>query len=146
MKRYQFRLEHVARVRRIQEDQARAELLAARQRLMQAGADLTRNVEQYEERRSTSTLAPSSQFRSLRDHDDLLTMAVIAARSAEANAMLLVEQRLEGWTEAARAVSALDRLDDRQRERHQHDADREEQAELDDLVPPRLAAKKREER
>ena len=145
MKRYQFRLAHVERVRRIQEEQARAELLASRQRLMQAGADLSRSVDRYEERRSSSSLSSSSQFRSNRDRDDLLTMAVVAARSAEANALILVDQRLDTWTEAARAVSALERLDDRQRERHQIEADREEQAELDDLVPPRLAAKKRDD-
>jgi flagellar export protein FliJ len=145
MKRYQFRLAHVERVRRIQEEQARAELLAARQRLMQAGADLNRSVDRYEERRSSSSLSSSSQFRSHRDRDDLLTMAVVAARSAEANALILVDQRLASWTEAARAVSALERLDERQRERHQIEADREEQAELDDLVPPRLAAKKRDD-
>ncbi len=145
MKRYQFRLAHVERVRRIQEEQARADLLAARQRLIRAGADLSRNTETYDQRRSTSTRAGTSRFRSDRDHDHLLTMAVVAARAAEANALILVNQKLESWTEAARAVSALERLDERQRERHQIEVDREEQAELDDLVPPRLAAKKRDE-
>lgn len=142
MKRYQFRLAHVERVRRIQEEQARAELLASRQRLIEAGADLSRTVDAYEERRSKSPIAGTSQFRSARDRDQMLTMAVIAARSAEANALILVDQRLESWTEAAQAVSALERLDDRHRERHRIEADREEQAELDDLVPPRLAAEK----
>lgn len=145
MKRYQFRLAHVERVRKIQEEQARAELLAARQRLMQAGADLNRQAEAYVERRSKSAAAGTSQFRSHRDRDEMLATAVMAARAAEANALILVDQRLDSWTEAARAVSALERLDERQRERHQIEVDRAEQAELDDLVPPRLVAKKRGE-
>lgn len=145
MRRYRFRFEHVERVRRIQEEQARAELLASRQRLMQAGADLSRASDTYEARRSGSGLSAASDFRSARDRDALLTAAVVAARVAESNALLVVNQRLDAWTEAASAVSAMERLDERMRERHAADEAREEQAELDDLVAPRLALKKREE-
>ncbi|MDZ7678947.1 MAG: hypothetical protein U5K29_10390 [Acidimicrobiales bacterium] len=145
MKRYRFRFEHVARVRQIQEEQARADLLLARQRLIQAGADLASRAHQYEARRTRTERSSSSQFRSDRDRDDLLSMAVIAARSAEANAQLLLGQQLDAWTEAARKVSAMERLDERMRDRHSVEEAREEQAELDDLVSPRLAARKRED-
>lgn len=145
MKRYQFRLAHVERVRRIQEEQARADLLEAQRQLLDAGAETARAAQIYEQRRSKAASANTSQFRANRDRDRLLSQSVIAARTAEANAMILVNQRMESWTEAAQAVSALERLDERQRERHRLEADREEQAELDDLVPPRLAAKKRGE-
>ena len=70
---------------------------------------------------------------------------MLAARAAEANALLLVNQRLEAWTQAASALSAMERLDERMRERHAAEAAREEQIELDDLVAPRLALKSREE-
>lgn len=146
MKRYRFRFEHVARVRQIQEEQARADLLAARQRLIQAGADLASRAEQYQARRSQLEMSSSAQFRSDRDRDEVLAMAVIAARSAEANAQLLVGQRLESWTEAAREVAALERLDERMRDRHREEEARKEQAEFDDLVSPRLARRKQDDR
>jgi hypothetical protein len=95
VKRYRFRFEHVAKVRQIQEEQARADLLLARHRLIQAGADLAARAQHYEARRSQSDLASASQFRSERDQDELMAMAVIAARSAEVNARLLVGQKLD---------------------------------------------------
>jgi flagellar export protein FliJ len=146
VKRYQFRFDHVTRVRQIQEDQARAELLAARHRLIQAGADLASRAEQYDQRRSQSSMSTASQFRSHRDRDQLLSMAVVAARAAETNAQLILAQRLEAWTEAARKVQAMERLDERERERHAAEAAREEQAELDDLVAPRVALDKQASR
>ncbi len=145
MKRYHFRFAHVERVRRIQEEQARAELLAARRRLLEAGADVSRAAATYDERRSGGGSSRSGDFRSSRDRDALLSDAVLAARAAEANALLLVNQRLEAWTQAASALSAMERLDERMRERHAAEAAREEQIELDDLVAPRLALKSREE-
>jgi flagellar export protein FliJ len=145
VKRYRFRFEHVERVRRIQEERARAELLASRQRLIQAGADLSRASDHYDARRSGSGLSAASEFRSARDRDELLSASVVAARAAEANALLVVNQRLDAWTQAASALSAMERLDERMRDRHAADAVREEQVELDDLVAPRLAVKKREE-
>lgn len=145
MKRYRFRFEHVERVRRIQEERARAELLAARHRLIRAGADLSQRVDEYEERRSGLGASNSGVFRSDRERDALLSQSVVAARAAEANALLVVNQRLEAWTEAARAVSAMERLDERMRDRHAADAAREEQLDLDDLVAPRVAATRRKE-
>lgn len=145
MKRYTFRLEHVARVRRIQEEQARAELLAARQRLIKAGADLSIRSEEYERGRSSAHRADTRAFRSEREHDERLTQAVIAARVAEANARLLVGQRSQEWTHAARELSALERLDERRRAEHAAEEARHEQIDLDELVAPRVAARNRED-
>jgi flagellar export protein FliJ len=145
MKRYHFRFAHVERVRRIQEEQARAELLAARRRLMDASAEVAKRSAQYEDRRSGVDPAVTADFRAARGSDDLLTGAVMAARAAEVNARLLVSQRLDAWTSAATALSAMERLDERLRERHALEAAREEQAELDDLVAPRAALKSRED-
>jgi flagellar export protein FliJ len=145
MKRYRFRFEHVERVRRIQEERARADLLAARHRLIQAGADLSQRADEYETRRSGSGLAASADFCSDRERDGLLSSSVVAARVAEANALLVVNQRLDAWTEAAKALSAMERLDERMRDRHELEVSKEEQADLDDLVAPRVVAKLREE-
>lgn len=146
MRRYQFRFEHVARVRRIQEDQARAELLAARQRLLAAEAELAARSDDYRARLSTDAAGSSAAFRSHRHQDDLLAASVTAARCAEANARLALGHRIDLWTDAARKVAAMERLDERERERHSAEAAREEQAELDDLVAPRHAVEDREGR
>lgn len=144
MKRYSFRLEHVARVRRIQEEQARAELIAARQRLLRAGADLSLRAEEYDRGRSGAHRVDTRAFRSEREQDQRLSDAVLAARAAEANALLLVGQRSEEWTHAARELSALERLDERRREEHAAEETRVEQIDLDELVAPRVAARNRE--
>lgn len=141
MKRYRFRLEHVARVRRIQEEQARADMLAARQRLIDAGADLS-FASQRLDQRSITRSANAHLFRAERHHDELLTLAVTAARAAEANARLLVGRRTDEWTAAARDVSAIDRLEARARAVHDAEVEKENQKVLDDLVTSRVAARR----
>jgi flagellar protein FliJ len=141
MKRYRFRLEHVARVRRIQEEQARADMLAARQRLIDAGADLS-FASQRLDQRSITRSGHAHLFRAERHHDELLTLAVTAARAAEANARLLVGRRADEWTAAAREVSAIDRLESRARAVHDAEVEKENQKVLDDLVTSRVAARR----
>ncbi|MBK5224010.1 MAG: hypothetical protein JJE52_14285 [Acidimicrobiia bacterium] len=139
MKRYCFRLEQVARVRRIQEEQARAELLIARQRLIEAGADVSMRAERFENRPPQRGPASGSRFRADRGRDDLLAMALTAARLGEANAHLLVGQRVDEWSARARELSTVERLDERARVEHAAEADKDEQRELDDLVTSRWA-------
>lgn len=145
MKRYRFRLEQVARVRHIQEEQARAELLASRVRLADAGADLSRRLERLDGRTPTRGRNTLNGFRAERTEGELLARAVTAARLAEANARLLVDQRVDEWTAAARETSTLERLDARARADHDAEVAREEQAQLDDLVTSRRAAADPEE-
>ena len=140
MKRYRFRLEQVARVRRIQEETARADMLAARQRLIEAGADLSLTSERLDQR-ALSHSTNAHLFRAERHHDELLSLAVTAARAAEANARLLVGRRSEEWSAAAREVSAIERLEARSRALHDAEAEREAQKDLDDLVTSRVAAR-----
>lgn len=144
MKRYRFRLEQVARVRRIQEESARADMLAARQRLIDAGADLSMASERLDQRSITRS-NNAHLFRAERHHDELLTLAVTAARAAEANARLLVGRRTDEWTAAAREVSAIDRLETRARTAHADELEHEDQKVLDDLVTSRVAARRNTE-
>lgn len=146
MRRYRFRLEQVARVRRIQEEQARAELLSARQRLIEAGADLSHQVERYETRTPRGASASGLRFRAERDQDELLVLAITAARVAEANARLLVGRRVDEWTAAAREVSTVERLDERARAEHEAEEGRATQRELDDIVTSRWGVRPPEER
>jgi flagellar biosynthesis chaperone FliJ len=144
MKRYRFRLDQVSRVRRLQEESARADMLLARQRLIEAGADLSMASERLHQR-SISSSANAHLFRAERHHDERLTLAVTAARAAEANARLLVGRRAEEWTAAAREVSAIDRLEARARAVHDAEHERENQKILDDLVTSRMAARRNSE-
>ena len=144
MKRYRFRLDQVSRVRRIQEESARADMLMARQRLIEAGADLSMASERLDQR-SISQSQNAHLFRAERHHDERLTLAVTAARAAEANARLLVGRRAEEWTAAAREVSAIDRLEARARAAHDAELERENQKVLDDLVTSRMAARRNSE-
>jgi flagellar biosynthesis chaperone FliJ len=146
VKRYRFRLEQVARVRHIQEEQARAELLVARQRLVDAGADLSRRIERLDGRTPRRGRSSVNGFRAERTEGEVLARAVTAARLAEANARLLVHQRVDEWSAAAREVSTLERLDVRSRAEHDADAARDVQRELDDIVTSRRAATDAEER
>lgn len=146
MKRYRFRLEQVARVRRLQEDQARAEVLLARQRLIEAGADLSTSIERLDGKPRTSSHVTSGRFRAERSQEELLAQAVLLARVAESNARLLVDQRVDEWAAAAREVSTLERLDERARAEHDAAAVRDTQNELDDLVTSRRALSPQEVR
>lgn len=137
MKRYRFRLEQVARVRRIQEEQARNELHMARRRLLDAGTEAAHRAERLEHRSSQSGVLTASSFLAQRFEHQGLAQALLAARSAEANAALLLDSRIEEWMEAARQVSTLERLESRSRTAHQVEVDHEEQKELDDLITTR---------
>lgn len=140
MKRYRFRLETVARVRRVREEQARADLLESRRKLDEAQEEMRRRIESYDQRPRRRGAAPPSTFRAERDHDDRLADAVTAAMAAESAAQSLMFRRVDEWVAAARETAALDRLDRRRREEHEAEALREEQRELDDLAAGRRVA------
>jgi flagellar export protein FliJ len=140
VKRYRFRLETVARVRRVREEQARAELLESRRKLDQAQDEMRRRIESYDQRpRRKGAVAPPT-VRADRDHDDRLADAVTAAMAAESAAQSLVFRRVDEWVEAARETATLDRLDRRRREEHEAEVLRQEQRELDDLAASRRDA------
>ncbi|HSL59956.1 MAG TPA: flagellar FliJ family protein [Acidimicrobiales bacterium] len=138
MKRYRFRLESVARVRRVREEQARAELLESRRKLDEAHAELQRRLGSYDQRGRATAASPNS-FRAERDRDTRMANAVTAAMAAEAAARTLVGRRVDEWVAAARENAALDRLDLRRREEHEDEVRRAEQRELDDLAAGRIA-------
>ncbi|MFA5566302.1 MAG: flagellar FliJ family protein [Acidimicrobiia bacterium] len=145
MKRYRFRLEQVARVRRIQEEQARGELLMARQRLLEAGAEVAQRTDRLANRVGHRGQITTSSFLAERYHHQGLAQALLAARTAEANAALMVNTRIDEWKAAAQKVSTLERLDSRSRAEYQAEMDREEQKELDDLIITRASQNQNED-
>lgn len=134
MSRYQFRLESVLRVRRVQEDRARAQL--ARARLDEAEALRATKERRGRLRRAEQAVMPTSEpteWRSQRDRTDRLAAAVTASHLAEVHAAELSGSRLEQWERAAADLRALERLDERTREEWRAEQLRDEQRTIDEI-------------
>jgi hypothetical protein len=135
MKRYAFNLGTVLRARQAQENVARASLRKAH--LAAAAAELAANTSfaHYQE-----LLSPTSEeFMPHRQRAELAAEAVVEARESLAGAKDAVTAAMTAYLAAARAVSALERLDLRQREQHTLAAQHEEAALVDELVTSRHA-------
>jgi len=116
MKRYRFALEAVLRVRRAQEEAAVFALAAAhatRRRAEEAEAEA---VARCDGNVPTAGVHDSEQFRSERDEAERLAATAMARADAVARAVAEARQRQADWTQAARAVAALERLDERRRQ------------------------------
>lgn len=143
MRRYRFRLEPVLRVRRSEEERARAEVLAA-QREAAAQADVLRACDAaYAQSRDDRGPRPAADFRLQQAHRSALASAVLEQRRRVATADDAVARARESLAAAAQRVGALERLDERQRAEHAARALREEELTVDDLVVARSGAVRR---
>ena len=134
MSRYRFRLESVLRVRRVQEDRARAQL--ARARLEELEARRATEVRRGRLRRNMDVGMPSGDpdnWKAHRDRSDRLAAAVTASQAAELHAAELSTRRLEDWERAAADLRALERLDERHRDEWRAEQLRDEQRVLDEI-------------
>lgn len=149
MKKYAFRLETVRRVRRAQEAVAQAELARKNNEVSNAIAAVEARIAQYEESLSTRPEGGSSSptggsivrvdaFMKRRYFNELAGSAVVAARSSLAAAQLEAEIARGAWSERAKELKALDRLDERRREEHVLAYNRAIDAEVDDIVTGRF--------
>lgn len=137
MKRYKFRLESVLRVRRIQEDQARAEFIRANAQVAEAEKVVDLRKQSYERRVTNLNTMVSTDFLVARAFQQASAASVRAAEDAVVIAMEQAEDRRIMWAEEAKKVNALERLDERRRAEHRLEMDREEAAEIDDIVVSR---------
>jgi flagellar export protein FliJ len=138
MRRYRFRLEPVLRVRRQEQDAARAAVLAATARTDAEAEALAERDRAYAA--GAADLAPRSaaDFVHAQAHRAALGRAVLEQRRRLASADEHLAQTRAGWTAAATRVGALERLDARQRAEHAARALREEEMVVDDLVVSRF--------
>ena len=149
MKKYAFRLETVRRVRRAQEAVAKADLARANNEVSDAIAAVESRIAQYEEHLATrpeggasangATIVRVDAFMRRRYFNELAGNAVVAARSSLAAAQLEADIARGAWSEKAKQVKALDRLDERRREEHVLAYNREVDAEVDDIVTGRFS-------
>jgi len=137
--RYRFRLENVLRVRRAEEELARQELARANGRLRAAMEAHRIEAQRYADLRSTTGVLEPADFRRERAYAELAAATVDAARQVLDAAAAEAAARYVAWTESARLVAALERLDDRKRAEHRADAARAEVAEADDMTSARFS-------
>ncbi|MGB3412743.1 MAG: flagellar FliJ family protein [Microthrixaceae bacterium] len=138
MKGYRFRLEPAMRVRRLQEENARARLARARIAADQAVSETARRrslLDRVREPRSSE--ASTDDWHAARDRRDRMAAALRAAQSAEAHALDIALGHQGNWEEAAAELKVLERLDERSREEWRLEQNRAEQKELDELATAR---------
>ena len=140
MRRYRFRLEPVLRVRRQEQDAARAAVLAATA-LTGAEADaLAERDQAYAAGTAAHETRSAADFVWVQEHRAALGRAVLEQRRRLQEAEVRLAAARTGWTAAAARVGALERLDDRQRTEHAARALKEEALVVDDLVVSRFAS------
>ncbi len=138
MKRYRFRLESVLRVRRVQEDVARGELVRATAALTAAESTL-RDGRDHLDRLSRGA-APRGPTAWEAQRRIVLTAAEEVEHLDAAVAVAAAERdaRRAALAEARTRVRALERLDERRRAEHDLEAGRQAERVVDDLVTSRF--------
>lgn len=140
MKKFRFRLDSVLRVRRIQEDLARAQLLAANRDVLLATDALRARDSEYAAVDRPAGQQSLDAFHLALFRLDSAAGAVRVARDARAAALDRAEERRVEWTAASQKVSALERLEERARDEHAVEVRRDEDRLVDDLVVSRHRA------
>jgi flagellar FliJ protein len=138
---YRFRLATVLRIRRMEEETAKLELRAANVALRNAVAARDAADERYRSFTSSKqAIASASELMAERLEAGLLAEQVAATqrRAMERAASAALAQAR--WSNAAKRVAVLERLDARRREEHAAGELRAEVALVDDLVTARYAA------
>jgi flagellar export protein FliJ len=139
MKKYVFRLETVRRVRKTQEDLAKSALLNANGEVQRAIKAVEERTTEYEAASQSSAAGAGVElFMKQRYFNELAGQALIAAQSSRKAAEVEAAAKRDLWSEAAKRVKALDRLDDRRRAEYLIDTQREEIREVDDMVTGRF--------
>jgi flagellar export protein FliJ len=133
MKRYQFNLAAALRARRAQEDVAKSHLQKANLAAVAAELAASNSLAHYEEVKSSSGEALVAQ----RDRAVLAARAVLEARQSLTATRAAVGEAMDNYFAAARAVSLLERLDERRRDEHALEVQREEASVSDELSAAR---------
>lgn len=133
MKRYRFRLETVLRVRRLEEDGARAGLLAANRALADACARRDAAAARYGQVPTELGTCSTEDLRRTRQRAELAAATLAARQAAVADAARHAEAARGAWMTAVSRVRVLERLDERRREEHRSELERDETRFLDDV-------------
>jgi flagellar FliJ protein len=139
LKRFRFRLEQVLRVRRLQEDMARAALQHANLEARRAADAVNARIEEYGAAARPDGAQSYDAFNRMQSRLDNAAGAINVARGVYRQALGLVEERRAEWAAARQRVAALERLEQRRRDEYAIEARRAEDRLVDDLVVARHA-------
>jgi flagellar export protein FliJ len=145
MKKFKFRLDSVLRVRRIQEEQAKARLLTANAAAGEAERVVDARLARYYEMQRPTGVQLEPQFARAWFNLDTAADAVDVAREQRIAALAVVAERRAEWSEASMRVAALERLEERQRAEHRLEVQRDEDRLTDDLVVSRYSREQRQQ-
>jgi len=138
VRRYRFRLEPVLRVRRQEQDVARAAVLAATADVRADADTLAERDRAYADGTAAPARGRACDFVVAQSHRAALGRAVLEQRRCLEVAELRLEQARTGLTAAAARVGALERLDERSHAEHTARNRRAEEMVVDDLVVSRV--------
>jgi flagellar FliJ protein len=138
VKKYKFRLDTVLRVRRTEEDLAKAELARGNARVAEAVAIVDARLAHYAALPVAAGGGSTATFMSSRFRQETAARAVVAAKAARVAALQDAEAFRTVWSQKAQQVSVLERLDDRRRTEHEFEAARQADLEVDDIVVGRF--------
>jgi hypothetical protein len=139
VKRYTSTLGPVLRARQAQEGMARSALQKANHAAAAAERASAATFAHYRE----VAAAPNPSFLAAREQGELAALAVKGSRDAVSAKKADARNALEDYVDAAKAVSAAERLEERRREEHALAALREETALVDEVVTARYARARR---
>lgn len=132
------RLAAVLRVRRLQEQRARGALATSNAERMRASTEERLAVDAVAAR--ADAVRASTSADDLRAVSQIVAsglLAVDARRRTTETATLVVRDRTDEWSQTARRVDAMERLESRVLEADRLERDRRERAESDDLAAER---------
>ena len=138
MKKYKFRLDTVMRVRRTEEDLAKAQLAQANARVAEAVAMVDARLAHYAALPPSGGAGSTATFMASRFRQETAAAAVVAAKVARVAALQDAEAYRQVWSKKASEVSVLERLDERRRTEHVLEAARQADIEVDDIVVGRF--------
>lgn len=140
MKRFQFRLASVLRLRRAEQEQARAALAEANSRLKALLLERDREAARFRQLACRSDAVDALALLAERHDAEIARQRLAAAEHRVAEAAGVAAMAQVAWLGAHQRVVALERLEERQRSEHDAAALREEVALLDDLSTARYVA------
>jgi flagellar FliJ protein len=134
MRVYRFRLAPVLRLRRAEEEAARAALVAARLKLRDALSARDAAAARCAALTPVNGVVSYENFLIERQASDVAAAILCVAQSELSLAGGAVAMTQAEWTAARRAVEVLERLDVARRAEHQHEMGRLESIEIDDFA------------
>ncbi len=146
MKRFEFNLQSVRDLRDSEEGRARAEYAQA-MRLMEVFNVRRREIEQAiednlkENRQECGRPTRSDVLTTLRDMLAALKDRIKALEPEEAELKKLVASKWENLVAARQKREALDKLRDKQKQAHDHQVGRLEQADIDEMAIQRASSR-----